>query len=217
MAKYNARRPWQKLDPRKVVSVFCEGSVTEPTYIRDFSAGFERVYVRLEPISGNSPSRLIEAAINKAGNTKLGDVDMIYCVFDYDRHPDLQDALSLFKSFKPKKSKPPIKLIRSSPCFEYWILIHFQKTIKGFYGAPEVSPCKLLLEELKMRWPGYDKSSQGIFLKIKEKLGDAKRNAKWAIDNCAQKPFDDPNHKNSFTEMHILLEELEQLNEKNSK
>ena len=172
--------------------------------------------MHLETVSGNSPSRLIGDAIELA-RQKSGDINIIYCVFDYDSHKDLHVAIDLFQNYRPKKNEPPIKLIRSSPCFEYWILTHYIKTNKSFYGHATMSPCANVIQELKKQWPDYDKSNQGIYLRTKGNLEKAKENAKWVINNFGDQPYDIPADKNSFTEMHILLEELKQLNEENSK
>ena len=45
--------------------------------------------------------------------------DEVWCVFDVDAHPHLPDA-------KQKAEANRIKMAISNPCFELWLLLHFQ-------------------------------------------------------------------------------------------
>lgn len=90
----------------------------------------------------------------------------------------------------------------NNPCFEYWHLLHFKQTSK-YYRTFDA-----LKKDLMVFLPDYDKSQkyytkehQDIFLKLKDHLRTAIKNARLlpGFD------FDHP-HK-GLSEMHLIFEE----------
>lgn len=81
------------------------------------------------------------------------DGDSAWAVVDVDKHESIPNAIQLANSEN-------IKLAISNPCFEYWILLHYENS------APYVMNCSdLISKHLKNHMPGYDKGStdyQGI-------------------------------------------------------
>jgi hypothetical protein len=80
----------------------------------------------LELSPGGTPKTLVErAAKKKKEATKLGKkdrnllYDSVWCVFDVDEHPFLPEA-------KEQATANGIHLAVSNPCFELWLLLHFQ-------------------------------------------------------------------------------------------
>jgi hypothetical protein len=59
-----------------------------------------------------------EHAAKAAKDANLG-YDEVWCVFDVDDHPRVDDA-------KQQARDNGIKLAISNPCFELWVLLHFQ-------------------------------------------------------------------------------------------
>jgi hypothetical protein len=114
--------------PRPRILVVCEGKVTEPSYFREM-AREERA--RIEVIvkeDGGGPKTIVERAAllkKEAENQakKLRDdflkYDEVWCVFDIDAHPKIPDALQQVRAHH-------LALAISNPCFELWILLHFQ-------------------------------------------------------------------------------------------
>ena len=78
----------------------------------------------------------------------------IYCVFDKDMHATFDDAEKEVERIK-KDKKIDIKAIVSVPCFEYWILLHYQYTNQNFYSNQ--TPCKNAEKLLKKDIPNYSK------------------------------------------------------------
>ncbi len=62
----------------------------------------------------------------------------------------------------------------SEPCFEYWLLLHFQPIDKPF------NDCGKLQEsaEFKKNFPEYDKTNKNIFNNLKDKIPTACKNAR---------------------------------------
>jgi hypothetical protein len=108
---------------RKTVVVFCEGEASEPDYINGLK--------RLPNIRGNTsinieiatergvPLTLVRLAIDRAADDE---VDECWCVFDVEwpkNHPNLKAAIALAKNHG-------IRVVVSNPCFELWLLLHFE-------------------------------------------------------------------------------------------
>jgi hypothetical protein len=116
--------------PRKTLLVFCEGERTEPEYlnalkrqprVRDTAA----VDLRVETGRGGSvPRTLVSMAMDARSRAidEEGEIDEFWCVFDVEwprNHPGLKDAIE-------QARQNGIQLAVSNPCFELWLILHFQ-------------------------------------------------------------------------------------------
>ncbi|MDP6621435.1 MAG: RloB family protein [Alphaproteobacteria bacterium] len=127
------RRDLRRRGPnRPTNSIFllvCEGRKTEPAYFQDFARDQGQPGVTIRPQGlGRDPVRLARAAIrlkeeNARAVNRSGEplYDEIWCVFDDDgrKKSQLGEARSL-------ASAQGIKTAVSNPCFEIWLLLHFQ-------------------------------------------------------------------------------------------
>lgn len=111
---------------RKELLVFVEGLRTEETYLVDWHRRHrDRVHVTIDPFRGG-PLQLVEHAV-ATRSAELADArrqrgrphDQIWCVFDFDEHPNVVPALNL-------ASTNGISVGLSNPCLELWFLLHFQ-------------------------------------------------------------------------------------------
>ena len=117
-------------EPRKTLLVFCEGERTEPEYldvlkrqpsVRDVAA----VDLRVETGHGGAvPRTLVSMAINaqRRATQEEGEIDEFWCIFDVEwptNHPGLKDAVE-------QARQSGIQLAISNPCFELWLILHFQ-------------------------------------------------------------------------------------------
>jgi len=72
-----------------------------------------------------TPLPLVRAAVeakrkNERGQKRKGRAhDEVWCVFDVDEHPDLQEAIALARAHD-------IRVAVSNPCLELWILLHYE-------------------------------------------------------------------------------------------
>jgi hypothetical protein len=116
--------------PRKTLLVFCEGQRTEPEYfdglkrlpsVRHAAA----VDIRVETGRGGSVPRTLVSMAVDARNRAIGEegeIDEFWCVFDVEwprNHPDLKGAID-------QARQNGIELAISNPCFEIWLILHFQ-------------------------------------------------------------------------------------------
>ena len=138
MTKPSRRRPGARplkrrvaiRKPRKTLLIFCEGEQTEPDYldalkrqpsVREKAA----VDLRVERGHGGSvPLTLVEMArtAQRKAEEEEGEIDEVWCVFDVEwprNHPGLLEAVQ-------QASQAGINLAVSNPCFEIWLILHFQ-------------------------------------------------------------------------------------------
>jgi hypothetical protein len=116
--------------PRKTLVVFCEGERTEPEYldalkrqpsVRDVAA----VDLRVETGQGGSVPRTLVALASQAARRAISEeaeIDEFWCVFDVEwprNHPGLTEAVQQARANR-------IQLAISNPCFELWLILHFQ-------------------------------------------------------------------------------------------
>jgi hypothetical protein len=116
--------------PRKTLLVFCEGERTEPEYlnalkrqpaVRDVAA----VDLRVETGHGGSVPRTLVSMAASARSKALdeeAEIDEFWCVFDVEwprNHPGLGEAIE-------QARQNDIQLAVSNPCFEVWLILHFQ-------------------------------------------------------------------------------------------
>lgn len=110
--------------------VFCEGERTEPEYldalkrrpsVRDVAA----VDLRVETGHGGSVPRTLVTMATEARSKAIdeeAEIDEFWCVFDVEwprNHPGLGEAVQ-------QARVNGIKLAVSNPCFELWLILHFQ-------------------------------------------------------------------------------------------
>lgn len=130
------------------ILIVCEGKQTEPNYIRGFcdTHGINQANVRL--ISGDgetSATRLVQKARRRAAKPMRNAGGQVLTV----------------------------RLVASSPCFEFWLLLHFEYLARPFPAADSV------INILERHLTDYDKADRLIFHKVQigleRALGNARR------------------------------------------
>jgi hypothetical protein len=116
--------------PRKTLLIFCEGVRTEPEYldalqrhpaVREVAA----VELRVDAGSGGKVPRTLVAAAAEArarATEEDGEIDEVWCLFDVEwprNHPHLAAAVE-------RAREAGVRLAVSNPCFELWLILHFQ-------------------------------------------------------------------------------------------
>jgi hypothetical protein len=127
--RHSLRRRPARFDPRPRILILCEGKVTEPSYFRDFQHQEKNRLVDVViDDEGGVPKTLVERAVARRKEAerearlqkdKYLRYDEVWCVFDIDSHPNLPDA-------RQQARANGIELAISNPCFELWLLLHFQ-------------------------------------------------------------------------------------------
>ncbi|MGA9486343.1 MAG: RloB family protein [Methylocella sp.] len=127
----NLRRSALKVAPKRKFFLFCEGKNTEPDYFHALKKLFGGVLIDIEPVGGD-PKAVVDSAISCAesrGLCKGGQrrkrnsfelLDEVWAVFDKDVHAHFQQAIQ-------RCCEKSIGVARSNPCFEVWLILHFQE------------------------------------------------------------------------------------------
>ena len=71
-----------------------------------------------------------------------------------------------------------LKMILSDPCFEYWLLLHFELTDRPFVAAGKgKTACDEVVEALRRNVPRYQKNDVRVFDQFREHMDTAASNA----------------------------------------
>lgn len=187
------RRRGKKV-PRRVFVIVCEGKETEPNYFKEMRQDFRlsRVNVRILPAEG-APITVVEKAIQE--KTQLDDPrDEVWCVLDVEQlgnNPSFDRAIDIALRRK-------LHLAVSNPAFEYWYLIHYERSDKPFRNADDV------ISQLKRYLPDYDKSDSSYSI-LKDRTETAIANATY-LRNNATSPWE--KFPNSSTGVDILVTKI---------
>jgi hypothetical protein len=180
------------------VLIVCEGGKTEPGYFDALvdDLKLNTANVEVDGDSNSSPRSVVEYAKKRYKddlriNGKSAGFDRVYCVFDKDEHSTYSEAINTINTASPKNV---FYAITSVPCFEFWILLHFEQTTKPFVRAGNRSPCDNIIHELKAYLPQYGKGDKTIYEQIKgENRPDvAIARAKQVNDNAKASDSDNP-------------------------
>ena len=206
-AQKSSKRRQERRESYDKVLIVTEGEKTEPLYLSavcDYF-GLSQANIEIDPKSDSSPTSVVKYAKSLINKSKTDPYNHVYCVIDRDRHEDFQTALDQVAGFRNKDTE--LHVIVSTPCFEYWILLHFIYTTKAF-GASGDSPCQELIDnELKQYIPNYEKGDSSILTGlVREQLNTAIAHAKQAFYEATRRGTENPK-----TEMHILVEYLKNL------
>ncbi|TDV46847.1 RloB family protein [Actinophytocola oryzae] len=117
------RRKTANRPERKTVVVFCEGEASEPDYVNALKRlsgvrGSASINIEVATERG-VPLTLVRRAVDRARDDE---VDECWCVFDVEwprHHPNLKEAVRLAEEHG-------IRLAISNPCFEVWLILHFE-------------------------------------------------------------------------------------------
>ena len=76
--------------------------------------------------------------------------DAIYCVIDRDKHLNFRNAVTKGRTHK-------LQVIRSVPCFEIWLRLHFD------YSSKPYENCDKVIKDLKKNIRSYKKKFGCLF------------------------------------------------------
>jgi hypothetical protein len=144
------------------ILVICEGRETEPNYIRGLcdARGINRANVTIVPGDAQTSAlQLVHKARRRFEFDR--DFDEVFVLCDCAGE-DLTVAQTL--AAQPMRSTSgewvSVRLIVSRPCFEFWLLLHFEYSARPFPDAEHV------VELLRRYVTDYEKSDRQIFAKV---------------------------------------------------
>lgn len=192
------RKPGQNR-PRSITLIVCEGE-TEQEYFAAarIKYGLTTAEIILaENTLGSAPISVVECAEKKY--TEPGGYDQIYCVFDRDGHESFDRARHRIHILASRKKKPlPIQEAISIPCFEFWVLLHYEKTDAPFNSCTDVIH-RIRAQHLSL----YEKADAATARQLMIKVTDALKNAHW-LEARAEN-----NNYNPYTSVHMVLQHFE--------
>ena len=194
--------------PHDRVLIVCEGKKTEPNYFEELKAHYRLNSADIEIVGtdGASPENILKLAKRKYHAAKRSDnlYDRVYCVFDQDLWPCYGQVLEDILSATPKGT---FFAANSAPCFEYWLLLHFEHTSRPYHQLSGKSPADQVVVDLKRYMPDYNKAARNLFNELAEQLEQAKSHAEIVWKDAGQTGTANP-----ITAVHLLVEYLQTLN-----
>lgn len=198
-AKSYERKPGNK-PTRQRLLIVCEGSKTEPHYFKEM-----RHELRLKTADvtvcgeecGSDPVSVFNYALQKFEEEDCK-YDSVYCVIDTDEHKNLGEALKLVR----EKGAPFVPIV-SSPCFEFWLILHHGPHTTSFRATSTKSIGDVVESALRKLDKIYQKGKSGVWARYRSKLDAAIQNSK-AIHKVAKST----GNQNPSTEIHLVVEAL---------
>ena len=158
----------------------------------------------------SSPQNLYRRARRQYGNErkllnnyKDSPYKRVFCIFDRDGHESFKRTLEEIENAEPAGL---FKAIPSVPCFEYWLMLHFEYTTSPYEGP---DACRLFIKnELLRHMKNYRKGDTKHFPGLMQSLGQALERSARALKYSRSNNTGSP-----YTLMHELVGELRQLAE----
>jgi len=147
----------------------------------------------------HSPVGLVKEAKLKKQKAKRdrNPYNEVWIVLDKDGHANMGQAMNTAKDNK-------ISVALSIICFEYWVLLHFEKTTSVF------NKCDDIISYIrKKHFQEYQKNINS-YIALKDKIDTAIENGKWIVkQNGNDIDRGIPIYKlSAYTDVHILVERL---------
>ncbi len=154
------KRRRHRREPKRRFYVFCEGKKTEPTYLAAVKAACANALIEVNTIGGvGVPDTLAAAAVTLMRSLGLSprshkpqrsfeENDEVWAVFDRDQHPNFKRAIG-------RCHRAGVRVGRSNPCFEVWLILHEEE-----YDKPDDR--KAVQIHLKKLRPEYDRHGAKI-------------------------------------------------------
>ena len=148
------RRPSRR-SPKERVLVVCEGAYTEPLYFGAMRDRLRLNTLEVKATKGVDPRTLVNIASEEDEREKRNGerFDSVYCVFDRDSHPQFDEASNMARA-------RGFRLARSWPCFEFWLLLHFDFVRAPYARKGSLSPCDVCIRDLRKHLPRYKKATE---------------------------------------------------------
>ncbi len=202
------RRQRASRKPIERLLIVCEGSKTEPNYLSEIRHELKLPTANVMVLpsqDGNDPLTVVNYAkkIFEYGDShrkiRAREFDRVYAVFDRDEHLTYNEALRevsrLHLCLKNNdKYKVSFQAITSVPCFELWLLLHFED-VQTYLHRDEAN------RRLKKYLCDYQKGSGGHWASTKMNLEIAKARAVrlYDVDSAVE-------GANPYTNMYELTE-----------
>lgn len=204
----------KNIAPKKMMHILCEGSKTEPYYIKsyiDMYANDKAKIIQIPPTKKNTPVQLVDEAVFLKKSNSTSEDDEFWVV--YDRESVAKYSNALHARAWSKANSNNINIAFSNICFELWILQHFELDTAPYSSCDDLmSNSKLKQHLLKVNLKNYEKGNRDLFNKIYKGIGNARvRAARLNLTslNSAAQGRKTPYFLNSYTNIHELLDAID--------
>lgn len=196
LARHQGRKP-----PRSITLIVCEGE-TEQAYFRAARTHYRLTTAEVVVADnniGSAPISVVECAESKA--KEKGGYDRIFCVIDRDSHESFGRARERIRSLVNRSRSPlPIREAVSIPCFEYWILLHFEYT-----DAPFANCDAVIVRICQRHSADYRKADDAVMQRLMPLVDTAIENAERIEANAEN------DSQNPYTNVHYVLQHFAQV------
>lgn len=186
---------------KRVILVSYEGNNKTERYYFDSFKGIDKNYtIKTVPGNETDPVSLVKQTINKVKELRLdlSKDDKAYCIFDTDI--DLKKNVQIRKAIELGKLNN-ICIITSSPCIEFWFLIHYEYTTKYLTNNDAI-------KRLKEYYSDYSKNCNMysiLYSKLNTAIENAKKLEKFHLSNNISIQTVEAN---PHTDVYLIVEEL---------
>lgn len=186
---------------KRVILVSYEGeNKTEKIYFNNFCNRENDFIIQIVPGNETDPVNLVKQTIQKKNELclDLDTDDRAFCIFDTDtkmqKEKQIIEAINL-------ASKYNIKIVTSCPCFEVWLLLHYEYTT-GYLDNDSV------ISKLRKHNDKYEKN-YNIYPEIKTyvntAIANAKKLEKYQLENDREK---NSVEANPHTNVYEIIEDI---------
>lgn len=191
------RRTAGRKAPRSITLIVCEGE-TERAYFQAIRVHYGLSNAEVIIAEGNDSAPIGVVAHAQTRCAEPGGYDKVFCVFDRNGHESFQRACDRVRSLATRTRNPlPIDAAVSIPCFEFWLLLHFERTDAPFHRCDDV------IQRLRECVPNYVKADAEILRPCLERLSAALINADWLEQRAVA------NNSNPYTCVQRVLRHFE--------
>ncbi len=191
--------------PRECILIVCEGAETEPNYFNSLWRHIRLRTVDVRVVGQGAEIRgVVDAAIRlreerdheARESVQTAPFDEVWCVVDTEcrnDNPSWEPGVDQARS-------NDLRLAWSNPCFEYWILLHFDRVGRSFNGYEAIK------SHVRKHIPNYDKTSD-YFAILAPRIPQAIENSK-SIHRTQWQHTPRSIDCNPATTVHELVERL---------
>ena len=207
--KRGAKR--RKVKP--IVLIVTEGSQTEPKYFEHFKTRQNNIDIRVVGSRSSAGETDYVSLVRKAreyqerNQLSAATGDSVWVIADadvnYNNSKPIAEKNSKLNQARKMADNKGINLLLSSPCFEVWLLLHYQYTTKFIKDYADMKSV------LQKYIPTYTKTADVYELindRTKTAIENAKRVERHHLQDGCKLPFGVD--VNPFTDVYKLLERL---------
>lgn len=189
------------------ILIVTEGLKTEPHYLGEIRSQYRLQTANVQvqhSLLGTAPIQIVEYAeqlfVNgdEAKNIQPCAFEQVYVVFDRDDHETYHNALAKAAALNGKlrndlKQAVKFEAIVSVPCFELWLLLHFEDVQAPLHR-------NVVYQRLSQYLPNYDKGQKGHYAQTRQHLAVATQRAEHRAGLTTARNAVEP-----YTDMHRLV------------